>query len=79
MECGTCGKPEEKGRIGGFIVNKTRQIGVGMTTNNIRRGRGERERDVNTGEEPRSPHTCQGELEGVSFDIMDKGDLYMWD
>jgi len=33
MECETCGKPEGKERIGGFIVNKTRQIGVGMTTN----------------------------------------------
>ena len=34
----------------GFFVNKTRQIGVGMTTNNTGRGRG-RERESNTGEQ----------------------------
>jgi hypothetical protein len=79
MECGTCGKPEGKRKDRRFIVNKTRQIGVGMTTNNSGRGRGS-ETGMNTVNKLETgPHTCQEELGSVLFDIMDKGALYMWD
>lgn len=66
------GKPEGKERVGGFIVNKTRQIGVGMTTNIGRGGK-----EMNTSEETRDGPTCQEVPGSVVFDIMDKGVLYM--
>jgi len=67
MECGTCGKTrgERKGRR-----IKTRQIGVGMTTNIG-------EKEMNTSEETRDGPTCQEVPGSVVFDVIDKGVLYM--
>jgi len=64
----------EKVRIGGFIVNKTRQIGVGMTTNI---GRGGKEMNTTATKRETGPHTCQEALGSVVFDIIDKEVPYM--